>query len=273
MKYSQRVLILGIAMLFLGTSAVPLTESAFSAEPPVSIELDGMLGENGWYVSPVTITFVVNSEEVDYIMFELDGGEWTVYTEPLVVGEDGEHTICWYYVDNEGNHSEIECMDFKIDQIVPTINLTIQKIGFWKYMAKADVSDETSGVNRVEFYIDFILIGTVTEEPYECECPVVMGMGHIEEAVVYDNAGNYKISETSPRITSTRVFGIISNPKFTEDTVSFFAIVVLCRGANSFCPFPFFFRQLTFQTAYSTYSGYIGNHFIFAVFEYGPWLS
>jgi len=249
----------------MGLNVIPLTESiSFSAEPPVSIYLDGILGENGWFVSSVTIAFIVNGEEVDYIMFELNGGEWTVYTEPFVVGEDGEHTICWYYVDTEGNHSANDSMDFKIDQTNPTIDLRIEKIGFKKFLLTAVVSDETSGINRVEFYFDSILIGTATEEPYECEWSGISNR-HNPAAIVYDNAGNKEI--TPPySIPQTRVFGIICNPEFIEGTVSFFAIAVVC----SYC-FPCILRQLTFHTACSGYSGYIGEHFICAVFEYGPW--
>lgn len=272
MNYSKKILTFAIVLLFLGTSVIPLTVSTyFSADPPVNIALDGILGDNGWFISCVTIMFMINGGEVDYIMYNLDGGEWTVYTEAFVVCKDGHHMISWYYADNEGNQSEIECMDFKIDQIKPTIGLTIERIGFWKYMAKADVSDETSGVNRVELYFDNKLIKILTEEPYEYVFSAI-SIAHLCEAIVFDNAGNYEISFIPPPgwITETHVFGIIRNPKFTEDTVSFFAILVLCRMENSFifCPF---FRQLTFYTVYETYSGYISDHFICAVFPFGPW--
>jgi hypothetical protein len=270
MNYSKRILTFGITMLFLGTSAVPLTESiSFSADPPVSVDLNGMLGDNGWFVSCVTITFVVNGEEVDYILFELDGGEWTVYTDSLIVSVDGEHTVCWYYVDTEGNHSEIECIDFKIDQIPPMINFTIERIGYGKYMAKADVSDETSGVNRIDLYFDGIFIVTLTKEPYEYEFSAIC-ITHDINAIVFDNAGNKEVNPFHP-IPSTRVFGIICNPTFAEDTVSFFIIAVVYRLESSFILRPFFFRQVTFYTVHSTYSGYIGEHFICAVLPYGPW--
>ena len=256
-----------------GNQSDAQAEFKIDQTPPITThEFDGVLGENGWFVSNVIVTLTAEDETsgVDYTMHKLDNGEWTTYTDPFIVTEDGEHTLYYYSEDIAGNEEDINEADFKIDQIPPTINLTIEKIGFNTWLFVADVFDETSGVNRVEFYIDCILIGTVTEEPYEYEFSAIC-TAHIVDAIVYDNAGNYEIPPTPPQDPSTRVFGIISNPKFTEETISFFAIAVLCRGTYGFCSFPFFFRQLTFHTAYSGYSGYIGEHFICAVFDYGPW--
>lgn len=273
MDCSRKILVLGVITLFMGLSVVPLVESMESiTEPPVSIDLDGILGENGWFVSSVTITFIVNGEEIDYIMFELNGGGWTVYIEPLVVGEDGEHTICWYYVDYEGNHSEIEYIDFKIDQTDPTIYFTTEKIYPNTWLLMADVTDETSGIAKVEFYVNGEFVGEVTEAPYEW---------------IYTHRFSVR--------------GLILNPEFTEETVSFFAVMAIysifdypvaqaivydnagntritgnTRISNPCPPINnnrfgiFLFQRLTFQ---NNYSGYIGEHFIFAVFEYGPWLS
>jgi hypothetical protein len=216
------------------------------------------MGENGWYDSDLTITITWDPEEIAAVYYRLDDGEWTLYTEPIVVSEDRVHTFEWYCIDNEGNQSAVCGFDFKIDQTDPIIELT------WdgeNSKLIADVSDETSGVNRVEFYVDKKLIGTVTEEPYEYEWSGI-GTGHIVQAIVYDNAGNEAISCPFPPPPRTRVFGIIRNPEFTEETVSLFAVVVVSNTCR-----PCILRQLTFQ---NSYSGYISEHFIFAVFEYGP---
>lgn len=266
-------------VIFIGVCIIPsgttLVEGAGEGDvqPPVNIVLYGMLGENEWYLSCVTITFIINVEEVDYIMYKLDDEEWITYTEPFEVCKDGEHTICWYYVYNGGNQSDIECIDFKIDQTDPTINLTIEKIGFRKWLITADVFDETSGVERVEFYFDQELQGAVTEPPYEW---------------IYNSINPVGFS----------VRGAILNPEFTEETVSFFAVIV--RGhvrwhyiyghptvnaivydyAGNYAISPpisplfitinhlYIFQQLTFP---NDYSGYIGKHFISAVFEDGPY--
>lgn len=57
----------------------------------------------------------------------------------------------------------------------------------------ADVADETSGVAKVEFYLDGDLLGEDTEEPFEWEWS---GTGsHSVYAIVYDLAGNLQQSE------------------------------------------------------------------------------
>jgi len=58
----------------------------------------------------------------------------------------------------------------------------------------ATVSDETSGVARVEFYLDGELLGEVTEAPYEWEC----SESGTAQAIVYDNAGNEAMSDPVP---------------------------------------------------------------------------
>jgi len=233
-----------------------------SEERGVNVTLNGTMGENGWYISCVYIQ-ISFGPDVQSFYYQFNGGGWQQYTEPFgPICEDGEHTFCWYYVDNEGNQSDVECIDFKIDQTPPEIfSFIIEKIGFTKWLFTAEVSDAASGINRVEFYVDERLVGIVTEEPYEWEWSG-MGSGHVVQAIVCDNAGNYGLSPPAPQIPPTRVLGIICNLEFTDEDISFFAMIVI---SNTF--HPCILRQLTFQ---NDYSGYISERFIFAVFEYGP---
>ena len=64
------------------------------------------------------------------------------------------------------------------------------------WLLTANVSDETSGVARVEFFIDGESVGNVTTPPYKWE---YSGGGQIAQATVYDNAGN---EATSKRVKS-----------------------------------------------------------------------
>jgi len=63
------------------------------------------------------------------------------------------------------------------------------------WLLTANVSDETSGVARVEFFIDGESVGNVTTPPYKWE---YSGGGQIAQATVYDNAGNKAISDPVP---------------------------------------------------------------------------
>ena len=77
--------------------------------PPVtSCTLDGELFE-GIYRSNVTVTLsaIDNESGVAVTKYQLDAGDWVIYTAPFVVSEDGNHTLVFYSVDRAGN-SEAE---------------------------------------------------------------------------------------------------------------------------------------------------------------------
>jgi len=177
----------------------PTKNASFKIEhdilPPVTThDFDGTMGDNGWYVSDVIVTLTAEDDSagVDYTMYKLeDDVEWQNYTVPIHVTEDGDHTIEYYSVDKVGNREDDKSATFKIDQTVPTIELTWIKDD--KKLV-ADVYDETSGVARVEFYVNNECIGEATESPYVL---VVANprRGDIGRAIVYDNAGNDKMSE------------------------------------------------------------------------------
>jgi len=165
--------------------------------PPVTThDFDGDMGENGWFVSDVIVTLNATDDisGVEETKYNLDSGTWQIYIDPFTVTADGLHTVEYYSVDFAGNIENTTEADFKIDQTAPTINLTVEKTGLIKWLLTATVSDETSGVAKVEFYLDGELLGTVTEPPYEWECSE-RGTAH---AIVYDNAGNDAISDPVP---------------------------------------------------------------------------
>jgi len=174
--------------------------------PETSCELDPSEpdGENDWYVSDVEITLTATDDTsgVNYTMYNLDGTGWTGYVIPFIVGTDGTHMVEYNSTDNAGNTESTKSVDFKIDQTLPTIELTWDEENL---KLIADVYDETSGVARVEFYVNSEYIGEVTEPPYELTLPNLK-MGDKIQAIVYDKAGNEAITFPVP---STRVFGII----------------------------------------------------------------
>jgi hypothetical protein len=153
-------------------------------------------GDNNWYVSDVTITLDAtdNLSGVEFTYYRLNSGSWKTYTSPVVVSDDGEHTLEYYSVDFVGNEERIKGpFDFKIDQILPTITLAAERVSFGTYKLIADASDATSGVAKVEFYVNGEPVGTVTDAPYECEVSDC-SRGDMATATVYDNAGHLKES-------------------------------------------------------------------------------
>jgi len=162
--------------------------------PPVTTHnFSGVMGDNEWFTSnvAVTLTAVDDSSGVDYTMYKLDDGNWEPYINLFLVTEDGEHTLHYFSVDKVGNKEPVKKVTFKIDQTVPTIDLTWDKENS---KLVANVSDETSGVAKVEFYVNDDLVGTVTTAPYEWEVTKPK-KGDMGQAIVFDNASNEAISK------------------------------------------------------------------------------
>jgi hypothetical protein len=176
--------------------------------PPVTtIDLDGTVGDNSWYVSDVEITISATDDNsgVAATYYSLDGAAYEMYTGPITVSDDGEHTIAAYSVDNAGNVEDPPVEDeFKIDQTDPTIELE------WdadNNKLIADPNDATSGVASVEFFVNGASIGTVTSSPWEMEHEPESG--DTAYAVVTDNAGNTATSDTIDSHTNAQTFGTI----------------------------------------------------------------
>ncbi len=182
--------------------------------PPITIIFfNGTIGENHWYMNPVTITFIAtdNLSGVNYTMYKLDEDSWNIYTNPVIVSNDAEHTIKYYSIDNEGNIEDVKSSDFKIDQVPPmTTHSYSGEIGLngW-YISSGtfflNAIDNTSGVNHTYYKIDS---NTWTEYT----APVVLDADgtHTIEYYSVDNAGNeepvkgpftFKIDKTPPTIT------------------------------------------------------------------------
>ena len=163
--------------------------------PPVTThEFNGVMGDNGWFVSDVTVTLsaVDDSAGVAITKYKLDAGAWTTYTGTFLVTEDAAvHTLYYYSVDKVGNREADKSATLKIDRTLPIISLAVEKTGLNKWLLTATVSDETSGVAKVEFYVDSVFVGEDAEAPYEL---IYSGTGQIAQAIVYDNAGNSAIS-------------------------------------------------------------------------------
>jgi parallel beta-helix repeat protein len=165
--------------------------------PPVTThEFDGVMGDNNWFVGTVTVMLsaVDNSAGVASTKYKLDAGAWKVYTGAFLITEDAEHTLYYYSVDKVGNREENKSVTLKIDQTLPIIDLTVNKTGLMKWLLTANVSDATSGIAKVEFYLDGDYLGEATEAPYEWECT----QKGTAQAIVFDNAGNNAISDEVP---------------------------------------------------------------------------
>ncbi|UCF13042.1 MAG: hypothetical protein JSW06_01985 [Thermoplasmatales archaeon] len=156
----------------------------------VIVVVNKKMGKNDWAVSDVSFSMIPDPDGIDVVYSKLDEEDWLLYNEPIVISQDGAHTLSWYIVDIEGYMSTPESISFKIDQTPPEINLIKNKVGFNEIEFTADVRDETSGIEKVEFYTGRYLNLEYTDYdfPYEWTWK---GLGNVKVTViVYDNAGN-----------------------------------------------------------------------------------
>ena len=151
--------------------------------PPVTTSaLAGTKGDNGWYISDVTVTLSATDPPevfhiggdggngpsgVNHTYYKIDSGSWKEYTAPFMVSTEGQHTVLYYSTDIAGNVETQKSITIKIDQTAPTITLTKQEIDLFTVKFVAQVSDATSGIDRVEFSIDGQLQFSDTQSPYE----------------------------------------------------------------------------------------------------------
>jgi len=160
-------------------------------EPPVTtLSYSGESGENGWYISSgeIILTATDQSSSVDATYYKIDDGEWETYTEPFSYDEEGTTMFYFYSVDAEGNEEPVQSDYVRIDLSIPTVFLSKQTISDNEIKFIAHITDDISGKNYAEFYLDDVLQSTDYESPFEW---IYEGSGvHSFQSIGYDIAGN-----------------------------------------------------------------------------------
>lgn len=139
------------------------------------------------------------------IRYRIGGDDFSVYTEPLVVAEEGTHEVQCYATDNAGNVEETRSLTVYVDSTPP--NLTSNAVQ--SYLAPSTITafatDDGSGVERVEYRIDG---GDWIEG---ASIPTGASGAHVVDIRAWDHAGNattesleYEVltrfEQTDPRI-------------------------------------------------------------------------
>ncbi|MFZ2187694.1 MAG: hypothetical protein WAV46_03680 [Candidatus Moraniibacteriota bacterium] len=114
-----------------GQDAIPPTTTTVSTA--------GTAGTNGWYIGDVTLTLAAQDNEngsgVEKTEYSLDNGTtWNVYTDPVVISQEGTTTLQYFSTDKQGNKEEIKTETIKIDKTAPEA-----KIAFSPTTKKLDI--------------------------------------------------------------------------------------------------------------------------------------
>ena len=189
------------------------TEVKIDNTPPnTNCILTGTMGNNGWYVSMVTISFNAtdNLSGIDVTRYKIDDGYWEEYENGVDVTSNGQHIVYFYSIDNAGNKEEERNVTFKIDKEKPTVHITKPEEGYiylfgrellptllgrtkiiGKMKATAEVTDEFSGPYAVYFKLDDDILWEDYVSPYEAELPQEFPRAfHTLTVIAYDKAGN-----------------------------------------------------------------------------------
>ncbi len=153
-------------------------------------------GENGWYVSDVTLDFTANDgtevwqSGLDHIEYRVNGGSWQTGIS-VTVTTDGEHTVQYKAIDNVGNEESANSVDFKIDQTVPIVDLQWESPDNVHVDFTAVCSDATSDMDYVEFLLNDGLMFTDNAAPFEWSIVWTPSLKTaIFKSIAYDMAGN-----------------------------------------------------------------------------------
>jgi len=243
----RKCLAVGIILLFLTINIIPIVGS-LSVEKHSSIIgsvkelntitktesrdiyviLHGEMGENGWYVGPVSIKIIAtNGSEVVAVYYKIDGGSWLTYTAEFVISTDGIHFLYVRVIDQYGNEWNFS-FELKIDWTLPTIELQKEILFLHKMKFIADVADRPSGVWRVEFYLDDELKVTDYDFPFEWTWT---GSGnHTVTAEVFDWAGHSASSSISTPCIQSHIQNSLNNLQITQ--LLHYLIIPHLRGVN-----------------------------------------
>jgi len=183
--------------------------------PSTEIEVRGTAGEDGWFVSAVTVYLNASGGVggVNHTYYEIDYGAWQEYTAPFVVADSGGYTIRYYSVDTDGNEEIVSSTLLKIDTQAPQV-VKIGQISdgngtaHWWYTLR----DNNSGINRSQYSLDNGTSWTEVDDLTSVNTTSSFQEigSHTIMIKVWDNASNY--AESSLTITkseeTTIIFGL-----------------------------------------------------------------
>ncbi|WP_198664398.1 PQQ-dependent sugar dehydrogenase [Jiangella endophytica] len=121
-------------------------------------------GENGWYVTPPTLTTAASggaggAPPLWDRQYSLDGETWTVANEPVPVTADGDHAVRVRAIDVAGVTSPVATVPVRLDATAPVA--AVEGVGAGATLTRRDAAeatvtatDATSGVAAVSVTLD-----------------------------------------------------------------------------------------------------------------------
>ncbi|PYI51933.1 OmpL47-type beta-barrel domain-containing protein [Paenibacillus flagellatus] len=139
------------------------------ASAPVTAAAVDKPGTNGWYGSDATVSLTATDtlsgvERTEYLLGE--DGEWTLYTAPLTLTDEGVHRVQYRSVDKAGNAEAAKTIEIRLDKTGPVLSVKPDRTSIWPanhkmvtVQAAVYASDSASGVASV------VLTSVASSEP------------------------------------------------------------------------------------------------------------
>ncbi|MBD3197983.1 MAG: hypothetical protein GF317_23235, partial [Candidatus Lokiarchaeota archaeon] len=130
--------------------------------PESSITLLGNVGTNDWFTSNVSIIISGFDEHsgVAELKYSFDSFSWCIYSEPILICDEGETTIFYQAIDKSGQIGNINQILFKIDKILPETTISVDGIqgdNDW-FVSNISITlngeDTISGINIIEYRLN-----------------------------------------------------------------------------------------------------------------------
>jgi PKD repeat protein len=190
----------GISSFVTTASPPPL------AVPSATLQVQGTLGRNGWYVSDVTIALTAWAPRglPTWTNVAVDGGGWINYSAPFSL-HDGRHTLEYYaFLGINGLAEKHRFANISVDTTPPELSVqdSAEIVTRSSVTITWTASDGGSGIEGYEVQVDggsFQAVGTSTSVTFNLQ-----DGAHTITVRVTDVAGNAK--------AQTKAFVINTNP-------------------------------------------------------------
>ncbi len=108
------------------TTHGPLAFKIDTTVPATSATLTGTPGNPGYYLSAVSVTLTATAgvSGVAHTYYTVDNGVLRLYAGPFAVATQGNNTLTFYTVDNNGLKESVNTMTFGINSTTPTLTIT-----------------------------------------------------------------------------------------------------------------------------------------------------
>lgn len=139
----------------------PLTIIPDNTPPTTNAVPTGTIGENGWYVSGVTLSLSATDigSGVNATYFRNGtSGAFTAYSSPIAYSVSGSYLVQFYSVDNFTNVESVKGISLKIDKELPSGSISINSGNACTANASVKISigviDSGSGLNKMRLSND-----------------------------------------------------------------------------------------------------------------------